>query len=196
MVSTCKLPLPPAEIPSPSLLAQHSRRPERAQDEVLCRENEHRYHHAWKGGRDEEGVVVREVQSSNGYRKTPTGELLSVGNLYRVNPPLPEPPSPRFLSLVCNIELFSKRMNISCMVFFLFVSSSLFSFFYFLLLFFFFFFLLKGRNEVISEGGGTGWFCISHPQLPTSIILVEIVQSHTKSPNTICSLMSFFFMLF
>lgn len=100
----------------------------------------------------------------NGYRNTPSrGEILSVGNLYRVNPPpTPHAPaSPLFLSLVCNIELFSKRMNVSCMVFFFFVLSPP--------LFVFVFLFLKERNEVISEGGGTGWFCISHPQFPQSL---------------------------
>lgn len=61
-------------------------------------------------------------QELNGYRKT--HDILSVGNLYRVNNPAP--PS-FFLSLVCNIELFSKRMNVSCMVsFFFFVLCPIF----------------------------------------------------------------------
>lgn len=102
------------------------------------------------GGRGEERRDRR--QELNGYRKTPLkGDIMSVGNLYRVNNPTP--PSLFFLSLVCNIELFSKRMNVSCKV-------SFFSFFLAP------FFLLMGRNEVQTEGGGTGWFCISHPQLP------------------------------
>lgn len=44
------------------------------------------------------------------------GEILILGNLYCVT----HPTHPRFffLSLVCNIELFSKRMNVSCMVLF------------------------------------------------------------------------------
>lgn len=44
------------------------------------------------------------------------GEILILGNLYCVTPPPPN--SLFFLSLVCNIELFSKRMNVSCMVLF------------------------------------------------------------------------------
>jgi len=56
--------------------------------------------HGWMHGREGRTAL-------NGYRNTPSrGEILSVGNLYCVNPPAP----PFFLWLVCNIELFSKRM--------------------------------------------------------------------------------------
>ena len=75
---------------------------------------------------------------------------------------IPPPLSP-FLSLVCNIELFSKRMNISCASF---VFPPLF-------------FLLMGRIEVIPEGGGTDWFSISHPQLPHSFNLVGKASTPT-----------------
>lgn len=98
--------------------------------------------HGWVGGT---GGLEREGRSEL------NGEILILGNLYRVIPP-PHPTPFFFLSLVCNIELFSKRMNV--------------------FLYGLFFFCPFPPIELISEGGGTGWFCISHPQLPHSLILV------------------------
>lgn len=65
----------------------------------------------WEG---EEGLKSEGKLELSGYSNTPLrGEILSVGNLYCVHPH----PTP-LLSVVCNIELFSKRMNVSCLVFF------------------------------------------------------------------------------
>lgn len=83
-VSTCKLPLPPAEISLPSLLAQHSCSSDCGQRRCCAERTSTVMMHGWVGGT---GGLEREGRSEL------NGEILILGNLYRV---IPRPTPPLF----------------------------------------------------------------------------------------------------
>lgn len=148
-------------------------------------------------GREAQEGLRREGRSElNGYRNTPsTGEILSVWNLYCVNPPARPPAPPFFLSLVCNIELFSKRMNISCMVFFFFLCLFPPPFFFFFL--YFIFFLVDGEEWSNIRRWGDRLVLYFSPSTPHyfnfggNSSLPHKILKHINLLN--CCLMFFFF---